>query len=200
MLDGGEPLGLPAISKKENDMRPSFHSLFAIAGPLLAVATVGAGCGATINTTVAPNANLQQYRTFAFYVPPDKQGQPESVMDQTIRSSLRNDLAAKGMTEAENGSPDFLISYQVKTQQKLEVYSTGYGYWGWPGTSVNQYTQGTLIVDFIDPHAKQVFWRGTASAVVNNPESPNLDKLGKVVGDMVNKYPNVMATSPRQTM
>jgi hypothetical protein len=188
----------PLARREENDMRPRFR-LFAVATPL--VALVAAGCGATIRTTVAPNANLQQYRTFAFYVPPDQQGKPESMVDQTIRASLRSDLAAKGITEAEGGAPDFLISTHVKTQQKLEVWSSGYGYWGgWGGTNVSQYTQGTLIVDFIDPHSKQVFWRGTASDVVNHPESPDLNRLGNVVGEMVSKYPNVMAAAPRTTM
>ncbi len=73
------------------------------------------------------------------------------------------------------------------------------GGWGGP-VSVTEYTQGTLIVDFIDPQTKQVFWRGTGTDVVNHPESPNTAKLGKVVAQIVNKYPATIAEAPRTNM
>jgi hypothetical protein len=157
-----------------------------------------AGCGATIRTSVAPTANLGQYHTFAFAPPP--QGQPVTLVDQTIESAVRRDLAAKGLAEAAPGQPaDFHVAYHVKTEQKIESYPVGYGYWGYGGMSINEYTQGTLILAFVDPHTNQVFWRGTASDVVNHPESPDLQKVDQVVGQVIEKYPMV-AAAPRTTM
>ncbi len=158
-----------------------------------------AGCGATIRTSVAPNANLGQYRTYAFTDIPGQEGRAQSLVDQTIQQSLRQDLAAKGLVEATSGRPDFLVSYHVKEEQKIESYPVGYGYWGYAGTEINQYTQGTLIVAFIDPQTHNVFWRGSAVGVVHHPESPNLDKVSKVVGQVIDKYP-VVAATPRTTM
>jgi hypothetical protein len=160
---------------------------------LLAVAALAiGGCGASIHSTVAPNANLARYRTYAFYTPPYKEGQAETIADQTIRSSLRQDLAEKGLTESTTTEPDFLVTYHVMTHQQLDVAAVGYGFWGWPGAAVTSYTEGTLVVDFIDPKTRQVFWRGTATGVVNHPQSPNLAKLDKVVSQVVDRYPTTM--------
>ncbi len=161
---------------------------------------VAAGCGATIRSSTASNADLAKYRTYSFYTSP-KANQPETIADQAINSSLKDSLAAKGLTEAAPGqTPDFLVAHHVKEQQQLDVDNFGYGFYGWPGGEVTQYTQGTLIVDFIDPQTKQVFWRGTASGVVNHPNSPNTQKIAKVVGEVVNRYPSAVAEAPRTTM
>lgn len=158
------------------------------------------GCGATIHTSTASNADIGRYKTFAFYTPPYRQS--ESIADQTIQSSLARDLEARGLTEARGGHPDFLIAYHVKEQQRLDADTVGYGFYGWGGPGmVTEYTQGTLIVDFIDPQTKNVFWRGTATDVVNHPDSPDTAKLAKVVGQIVDRYPGgVMAATPRSTM
>ena len=170
----------------------------ATAGALLVLV---AGCGATIHSSTASNADLGKYKTFSFYTPPYKQGQTESIADQTIKSALAQDMAARGLTEASTGNPDFLVAYHVKEQQKLDVDTVGYGFYGWGGPGeVTQYTQGTLVVDFIDPQTKQVFWRGTATDVVNHPEAPDTAKLGKVVGQIVDRYPAPLAATPRTTM
>ncbi len=186
---------LATHGQKEGAMR-SIGSSTAVALLLIV-----AGCGATIHSSVATNADLAKYKTFSFYTPPYKQGQAESIADQTIRSALEQDLSAKGLMKTTAANPDFLVAYHVKEQQKLDVDTVGYGFWGWGGPgAVTQYTQGTLIVDFIDPQTKQVFWRGTAADVVNHPASPNTAKIDKVVGQIVNKYPAVMAATPRTTM
>jgi hypothetical protein len=168
---------------------------------VMALVFVAAGCGATIRSTTASNADLAKYRTYSFFTSPATAAQPETIVDQTINSSLKEGLAAKGLTEAAPGqTPDFLVAHHVKTQQKLDVEPMGYGFYGWGGTDVTQYTEGTVIVDFIDPQTKQVFWRSTASDVVNHPESPDTGKLSKVVGQMVARYPSAVAATPRTTM
>jgi hypothetical protein len=172
---------------------------------IAAVLLLGAsGCGATIRSSVANNADLTKYRTYAFYTAADKQGQPETIADQTIKSALKQDLAMKGMVESTGANPEFLVTYHVKEQQKTEVTSWGYGYWGYgyggAPVDVNQYTEGTLIVDFVDPQTMQVFFRGTATDTLNHPESPDMAKIEKVVGQIVDKYPTTVAATPRQPM
>jgi hypothetical protein len=165
----------------------------------LALALVG--CGASVSSTVTPGANLGRYRTYTFLTPPYRAGQPESPGEQELRTALRQDLAQKGLAEAQPGqTPDFHIAYHVKEQQKLDVDTVGYGFWGLGGGDVYTYTEGTIIVDFVDPQTKQVFWRGTASDVVDNPSSPKLSKIDAAVSKMVKRYPGMMATGERPTM
>jgi hypothetical protein len=167
----------------------------------LAALLLVTACGATVRTSMAPNADPARYHTFGFYTPPYRQNKPESIADQTVRAAIRTDLMQKGLTEAAPGQqPDFLVAHHLKQQQELNVDTVGYGFWGWPGANVTEYTQGTLIVDFIDPQTHQVFWRGTATQVINNPEAPNMAKLDKGVSKIIARYPAQVAMTPRTTM
>jgi hypothetical protein len=170
--------------------------------PLAAGLLIAAGCGATVRASVTPGANLEQYHSYAFFTPTYRANQPESPAEQEVRSALRRDLALKGMVEATSAPADFLVAYHVKERQVLDVGSVGYGFWGYgygPGY-VTSYTEGTLIVDFIDPRTKSVFWRGTATAVVSHPDTPNLAKVDKAVSKLVGQYPSMTASIERPQM
>jgi hypothetical protein len=143
-----------------------------------------AGCGATIRTSLAPTANLGEYRTYSFAT------QPATLTDQTIHQALRRELAAKGLFESPPGQPpDFLVDYQTTAEKKLATHPVGWGYYGYAGTQVSQFIEGTLTISFVDPRTRNVFWRGTATDVVRHPESPDLHRVDKVVGQVLQRYP-----------
>jgi Domain of unknown function (DUF4136) len=70
----------------------------------------------------------------------------------------------------------------------------GYGYYGmWAGAprtyvDVNQYTEGTLVLDFVDRHTKKLVFRGIGKAVVGGPES-NASKIEEAVAKIVAEFP-----------
>jgi len=167
---------------------------------MVATGILLSGC-VSVQATKSPSANLAQYRTFAFYQPTNPSGKQlsfeQSPAGQTVRSQIKNDLAAKGISEAVQ-NPDFLVAYHSKTEQKMDVTDWGYpGYWwGGPGgVSVDEYTQGTLFIDFIDPKTNQVFWRGTATGVVSHPENPDTGKVASTVDKIMKKYPSELAAA-----
>jgi hypothetical protein len=179
-------------------------------GCVAAVAAASLFCGCvSVETSKAPNVNLAQYRTFAWFEPaspsPRQQSFERSPAGAVVREQIARNLAAKGVSETAQ-NPDFLVAYHGKLEQRMDVTDWGYpgwwwGGWGGPNVAVSEYTQGTLIIDFIDPRTKQVFWRGTASAVVNQPENPNPKKLAGAVDKVMKKYPaEVASAAPRQTM
>jgi hypothetical protein len=153
-----------------------------------------------VKTNYVPNANFAQYRTYA-WLPNKDTGQTAQLMhgspaEQALKSDVAQQLATKGIQQDTTGNPDFLIAYHVMSKEKTDVMDWGYGY-GWGGgADVYQYTQGTLVLDFIDPRTQQAFWRGYASDVVNDP-SQAAGKVGEAVTKMMEKYPppsNVAAT------
>ena len=159
---------------------------------------VAAACsGITTNANLAPGANLSRYHTYAWYSPPQAS---ESPGEQEVRAALENQLAQKGLVPATNAPPDFLIAYHGAKQQKVNVMpSYGYGWWGgYP--NIYTYTEGTLIVDFIDPGTNKVFWRGTASGALSHPNNPDLHKIDTAVAKLVQKYPTQVAAVPRPAM
>lgn len=124
---------------------------------------------------------------------------PNAIMDARIRNSISNQLTVQGFRSDENNS-DFLVNYHVITQDKvdIDVYNTyggygpswrwygGYGYRGMPGyarVDTREYTQGTLIIDVIDPTTIQLIWRGMGSKKL--PTSLDPDKADALVNEVV---------------
>jgi hypothetical protein len=179
---------------------------------LLATFAAFAGC-ITTRATVAPDANLAQYRTFAF----SSTGEgtlARTPTGATIREEITRNLAEKGIQPAPAGTtPDFYVAPQLVMREQVNVNYAGWGGWGWGGgggwgwgwggwggPTMYQYTEGTLIVDFIDPRTHESFWRGTASTVINTPDNPSPKKMAKSVDKLLDKYPmELTASAPGPT-
>jgi hypothetical protein len=188
---------------------------------VLATLVFAACSGVEVRSTAAPNANLGALHTFAFMIPtaPDSPaGQlVSSPVGQQVHDELTSRLLEKGYTPVSEGAPpDFLVAYRGKLQRRTDVQTYGYaggsarwgGGWGWgwggwawdgPQVSVRDYTEGTLIVDFVDPVSHQVLWRGTATGVVEHPDNPNLGKVAKVVDKLIDKYPSSQVAAGNRT-
>jgi hypothetical protein len=118
-------------------------------------------------------------------------------MDRRIRAAIERELAGKGI-QATSGTPDLIVAYSTRTQQRTQVYDSGYagyGYWGWRGSywrpstiDVYQYEEGTLIVDLIDAARKRLVWRGKAVAVVGDYAGSE-QRINEAVQKLFESYP-----------
>jgi hypothetical protein len=120
-----------------------------------------------------------------------------SLFDKRLKSAVNEGLQAKGMQLAAQ-NPDFLIVYHTGVQDKVNITDWGYGYgpyWGpWGGpVDVQQYTEGTLIIDFVDAEDNQLIWRGTATkALVSRPSPEKAEQVIKqIVEKLLVNYPPV---------
>ena len=110
---------------------------------------------------------FSELKTFSFAVQNRAATDPlasDSLNDGRIRNGLESQLTANGF-RMETEKTDFVIAYYVTTKNKLSVQDYGYGPPRWFGgrdIRVNQDTEGTLMVDFIDARTNQVVWRGRA--------------------------------------
>jgi hypothetical protein len=117
-----------------------------------------------------------------------------SLVDNRFRGAVKTQLEAKGLAESAT-NPDFLIMYHTGTQEKVNVTNYGYGYGRWGGygggVDVQQYTQGTIILDFINPSSKQLIWRSVATgALASKPDPDTMEqKINGVVQEMLAKFP-----------
>jgi hypothetical protein len=137
-----------------------------------------------------------------------------SISNRALRSDLAQEFAGLGYV-ASDSNPDFCVAYYASTNQKLDVTYWDYGYayrphwwggWGrhygrgWGGDwgiasapTVTQYTQGTVIVDVIDPKTKDLLWRGQGVAAVADNEAQYEQDLKKTVEAIVDKFPAASA-------
>jgi hypothetical protein len=110
-------------------------------------------------------------KTFSFAVQKRAATDPlanDTLNDGRIRTGLETQLRANGF-RMETETPDFAIAYYVTSKNKLNVQDYSYGpprLWGSRDIRVNQYAEGTLMVDFIDVRTNQVVWRGRATGAL----------------------------------
>ena len=118
---------------------------------------------------------------------------------EALQSSLRSSLAGRGLKESASNS-DLYIVPSVFTQARLNVMPGG-GYTYYPSTyggyrmgtrtmnaEVQQYTEGTLVIDFVDRKTHKIVYRGLGQAAVGSTER-NAAAIQVAVEKIVAAYP-----------
>ncbi len=183
----------------------------ALAVMSLALAFGATSCATSANVAATSDfdhaVNFRAYRTWAWYPKQanDTEGGPargyESFTDQRIRDAVTKDLTAKGLTEvANNASPDVYVAYSVRVENKQQLaggypyggypyYGYGYGFGGYPyGARAYNYKAGTVIIDIVDAKRKELAWRGTGQAQLDN-NSISEEETYRIVNSVMGNYP-----------
>jgi len=127
----------------------------------------------------------------------DRASGTRTPQSSALRASMERELANRGLTKSD--SPDLLVDFSVATQDRVSVRSTpsntvhrshwnrGFSTWPAYSTTVRQYTEGSLIIDLIDPKANRLVAEGNASNRINSTEfdQKQVDKLvGQIMADI----------------
>ena len=148
---------------------------------LLVLASMLSACSQlTVRTDYDRSVQFTGLRTYNWRpdTPPDT-GDPRfdtPWLGTRVRTAVNRVLAAKGYQKSTGGSPDFVVGYYLVLKERTTDFVTinrrfGYGWGGFPETHSDDYTQGTLLIDVIDPKTMQLMWRGSASGVVDRTAS-----------------------------
>ena len=144
----------------------------------------------SVQTDYDRSFNLAGLKTYDFYQQVRKPGDPlaaSPLNDRRIHSALDTQLKAKGFANSASGQPDFFIAYYVTTQKGLDIQDNRFGFWQRRGSiNVNQVTEGTIVVVFVDSATKQEVWRGTISGTID-PKDFDKD-VNKGVAKLVEKF------------
>jgi len=185
---------------------------YSLAAPAAILLGLTACASVDVRTVTSPDANLGALHTFNVLPNPKPKSQASqsandpmlvnSISNRALRADLVKGFEDRGYVAA--AQPDFLVAYYACTNQKLDVTYWDYGYpfypgwWGgWgPGwgpyeTTVTPYTQGTVIIDVLDPKSKELLWRGQGVARVSNDEPEYEQELWKTVTAILDKFPQV---------
>ncbi len=156
---------------------------------LLALActlALGACGGLKVSTDYDPEANFSGWHTYA-WAERTEEGELDprvynNIVESRVKVAVGKALQAKGYSEVISGDPDFLVAWHGAIDGKVSVNTvhTHYGYgWGWYGpgfgasqTYVNEWDEGTLIIDLIDTRENKLVWRGSGSDTVSGQRSP----------------------------
>ena len=135
-------------------------------------------------------ANLKTYN----WLPVPEKADIDSLDAMRVQKAVNAEMQAKGL-RLTSGIPDFLIAEHLGRKEKVSVRDWGYnygpyagywgGYWGPGGVSTFQHEEGSLILDFVDPQTKQLIWRGSAKAEIDDVRTP--EKREALINEAVQK-------------
>lgn len=158
----------------------------------------GCATGPTIAVHPDPQANYANYHTFAIErsnPPSNPEVTPELV--RQVNEAVTNAFVQQGLRPVEQGAADLLILVHGGIQERLDVTDWGFNYgrfhrWGYTGFGggpyqLQQYREGTLLIDVFDAHTRDLVWRGSAVNQIYGP--PNIDRIRAAVTQIVSKFP-----------
>jgi hypothetical protein len=158
-------------------------------GGLLLLCT-GAATAQTVQTDYDRSFNLAALKTFDFYRQdrrPDDPLAASPLNERRINGALDAQLKAAGFSRAAAGQADFMVAYFVTTQRGLDIQDNRWGLLGRRGSiNVEQVTEGTLVVVFVDRATRQEVWRGYATGTID-PKDLEKD-VNKGVAKLVQKF------------
>ncbi|NCF62816.1 MAG: DUF4136 domain-containing protein [Gammaproteobacteria bacterium] len=165
-----------------------------------------AGCaasGPTISVNSAPGADLSEFRTWNFIQPlgTDRSNGTRTPLSTMLMNSVSSEMAARGL--AQSDSPDMLVDFFVTTEERMDIRQTpnssmstmhrsnwhrGISTWPTYQTTVRQYTQGTLLIDLIDPANNVLLAEGAAQDRLRSGEITQQqanDVVGQIMAGML---------------
>jgi hypothetical protein len=163
-------------------------------GLILAVILCGlAGCtSVTVKTDYDHSVSFGKYHTYTLDTTLSGLGPTNNAV---LQQALRSSLAARGLKEKGSNAGLYIVAF-VTTREKLNIVP-GYGvtvsrfgaYRTWAmNAEVQQYTEGTLIIDFVDAKTKKLVFRGLAQAAVGS-QAANANAIQEAVTKIVAQFP-----------
>jgi len=160
--------------------------------------------GPQIRVLADPDADLTQYRSFAYYDPlGTDEAQYSSLISQYLKTATSRELRARGFVYSED-APDLLINFSASLEERMRVTQTPTtamiglrsswtaGYYGYRRglydefplyrTDVRPYKEGTLNIDIVDAANKRLVWEGIA---VGSVSERTLDNVQPAVDEAV---------------
>ncbi len=160
-----------------------------------------------VTTDYDHSKNFSGLKTYALY---DKipDNTVSSLNATRIMTAVRNALNAKGYVETK-GTPDFMVNINAVVQNKKAVtadtdvfggpYGYGgfyrpYAYWGGPVSAttsfnVEDYVDGSLIIDIVDPASQKMFWEGIGNQEIDGQFKNPDQKISKAVTKILASFP-----------
>jgi hypothetical protein len=149
-------------------------------------------------------ANFPAYKTFKM-VNSDEAHQSISVLNkERVFNAVRAQMLKRNFVESE--TPDVIVHTAsiFKDKQSVSSYSSSYGYggyyrpYGWGGSmgvssyttyDVQDYKDGSLIIDIIDAKTEKLVWEGVGNKEIDKPAKDPEKAINEAVASIMSSFP-----------
>lgn len=183
---------------------------------MLCGVVIVAGCSSKpyVVTDYDTSYDFAALKTFAVQEP--RQGSQENLLISPftfshIHTVVEKEFAQRYQQVTGEASPDFLVSYHIVIEEKLDPgsydrlygfggYGYGRGYRAYPsplfyGTTggPRMYNQGSLIIDLVDARTEKPIWRGVSEKRLRNGLTPSQQReiLTNAVREVLAQFPPI---------
>lgn len=176
------------------------------------LAALGVACSSVrTHYDFDPGADFSPWRSYAWYPsgpPPAGTARLDSeLVQRRIAAAVDRSLAAAGYTRVWSEEPDFYVNTHLSTEQRLDVRTmnsmyiggphrrhwggAGFGGVGWSETTVDQYEEGTLVIDLVDTSTRRLVWRGSGTRrLARNPGPDQVtQRVNEAVDEILAQFP-----------
>lgn len=183
---------------------------------LIAFLAVNAfACTRKLHVEREPNVAIEQYQSYSW----NKLEATNAVhpfyhsaeLNQLIIRDIDKVLAKKGF-KRNLGNADFLVDFHIYVEeQKFQNLVCGAGFYRGDrflpqlnektyceSPEIVNYDDGTLIIDIVDAHTKQLVWRASMSDIIDNPSYAG-SIFSKKVKRILRKFPTQKKNVTRTT-
>ena len=174
--------------------------------PILIIFIITSCASVTVYSDYDKSTDFTNYKTYAFYKKGIDKVEISDLDKRRILRAIEANMDAKGFVKSED--PDILVNIFTKSREKIDVYNNayygwypwyygygpgyGYGYgYGFGYNNVSTSVEGTLFIDLIDAHKKELAWQGIGKGILAS--SKNIDKkverINAFVTEIMMQYP-----------
>ena len=137
----------------------------------------------------------------------------DSLMADRVVSAIKRELDEYGLSEVQDNG-DLLVTYHFSTRENQTFTTTsmgmggmgmggmgaGWGGWGRGGvgmgtstTTVQTFTEGSLVIDAYDPVEKKLVWRGSGTATVKGKPEKQMKQVDKILKKLGDRWDRILA-------
>jgi hypothetical protein len=178
-------------------MKTRFLSFGLLSAACLLLVSCASGPMVTVATDYNHKISFADYKTYALEMNQAPELRPTG--RAALVDALKSSLAERGISETSVARADLVVVPRVFTTEKLHTMPTrdttfvpyrggevGSGLW-YMNNDVTQYTEGTLVLDFLDPKRRAIVFRGVGKGAMSTPERNALgirDAVQRIVADL----------------
>jgi hypothetical protein len=145
----------------------------------------------SIVSNTSPGTDFRNFKTFNFMpqLGTDRDNGARTPLSSALMASAEREMAARGLSMSDD--PDLLIDFNVWAENRVDIRSTpshtvhrshwhrGWSTWPTYNTTVRQYTEGSLLLDLIDPRSATLVAEAVASQRIsgNSIDQTEADRL-----------------------
>jgi uncharacterized protein DUF4136 len=162
-------------------------------------------CGSSlvVKTDYDKETNFTSFKTFSFADMNMDRTNISELNENRLIKAVKNEMTKKGFTQVENADLEIHMHAVVENKWSAtahtDYYGSTYPYYrrglGWGTTygttsvDVNEYQEGTLIIDLVDTEAKKLVWQGVGTAILKNKPKDVDERINKAVTKILAGFP-----------